>query len=271
MHKKYLVPFFALVGVVLVFCFHKTKSRQIEIVPARTSETTEQPQKQIARMLPIHVSHEKAALVAMTPTLPADELLFPQYKPLSKEELEKFKVVPQQIVKYFDWGKMDDDQIEAFRQNMWDFGDRGIATLSNELDKVSSAKEKLDANRAKELISYIDFLRYLSQSPGQGSLAKQAVEKLATRPIVWDDEGKMTDPQKSGITLECFQLYSSIKTAAAERFVSELDDEKKPTYIYNYIVGRKLGGAQQNAAIAHAKVIFGDDLVTKALRSDDKT
>jgi hypothetical protein len=153
--------------------------------------------------------------------------LFPEIKLLTNEERIQYKIVTNQIVRFYDWGRMETTQVDQFRQMVWEFGDRGIATLADELNN-------------QDAISSIDTLRYFAEANNEN--AKIAIEHLASRKVEIDSEGKVTHSVHAGITLESMQLLAKFSPEKAAKIVQSQPASLKKLYIFNYGIGRQLAG-----------------------------
>jgi hypothetical protein len=171
--------------------------------------------------------------------------LFPEIKLLTNEERIQYKIVTNQIVRFYDWGRMETTQVDQFRQMVWEFGDRGIATLADELNNFgdegsSRTKTQVSSQKNQDAISSIDTLRYFAEANNEN--AKIAIEHLASRKVEIDSEGKVTHSVHAGITLESMQLLAKFSPEKAAKIVQSQPASLKKLYIFNYGIGRQLAG-----------------------------
>jgi hypothetical protein len=175
-------------------------------------------------------------------------------QPLDQDEIKKFKTSEELISNYLQWGKMDADLVDGFRQSVAIYGERYVADLGRSLAKLhqTDISQKADAER---VIENIDILGYfaLTDMPA----AQQVVEHLALRPVEWNNEGQIKDALQAVVTFEAFDLYARRFPKKSLDFIKTIDHVNRPAYFTHYAYGRKLAGISMESIDQELRLEFG--------------
>ncbi len=218
-----------------------------EVLPAPLPSTS----IEAIQVIPEASDSENTPITARPPA--PDMKPWDAFAPLDDDEKAAFNQVEEQIQKYLTWGHMDAAAIPAFRQTLFRLGERGVADLGRRLSALSTSDvgSKEDAAR---IIQEIDLFSYLTSV--DFPLAHQIIQTLATRPVRWNDEGKMINGLEATITFEAFDLYARAKPSEALRYIDSIAPRYQPAYLTHFAYGRRLAGVSTEAIDHELRLVF---------------
>ena len=102
MQRRYIVSLVFMLAVASVLYLVMSKNKPLEVILEKATSViikSENKKMVIPSLKSVSEGNKNNSKVA---ALEKEDSLFPEYQLLNKQELEKYKVVPAQIVKYFD-------------------------------------------------------------------------------------------------------------------------------------------------------------------------
>lgn len=174
------------------------------------------------------------------------EAWWPDLEPLSEAEVESYQVVPDQIQRYLNWGKMDVDAIDGFRQAVYDFKARGIADTARHLRDLDATNVGGEAG-AKAAVVKLDLLGYFAEN--NMPEAKDAAIRLASRTIEWQANHEPVEGVAAIVSLEAMQIVAKVDPRQAAEILQAKPLAERETWAYHYLIGRRLAGVQSKSAL----------------------
>ncbi|MBF0299074.1 MAG: hypothetical protein HQK51_10165 [Oligoflexia bacterium] len=269
MRVRYLVSIMV-ISLILLLGFILPDKKQKELGTTDVPKVTQTPKQNVAKNY--RPAIEVKAIAKTTPSKTNETKIeetsnpktwFSQFTPLNKKEEKEFLVVREQIGKFYDWGKVDEDALPAFRGTIGELGNRGVAHYVRKLATLTKDTVKTRTT-AEQVIRELDTIRYLAENLGEFPL--EAVKKLATRTIERKSSGEIKDSTSFQITLEAFQIYALKDPESALEFIAnDIPEPAKHAYAYNYWLGRKLAGVSEGLAYRQITERLGENFAGRSL------
>lgn len=199
-----------------------------------------------------------AAKVSSAPDAKAPQAIWPEHAPLTQEEQEQFAVVETQVVRFYDWGSIDPERLDAFRTALFALQSRGIAHHARQLLEASKETVKTP-EEAKNTIEKADLLRYFAENGN--ALAQEAIRKLVTRGFTTDGRGMPVDRVKAQLTLESYEILAKVAPEEARVAIKLAPPDQVVAYAYHFVLGRRLAGDKTDDTLASLAEHFGPELV----------
>lgn len=174
--------------------------------------------------------------------------------PLNPAEQIEFEAARLAIEKHLSWGKLEASEAAELQQQLFHLGDRAVADVGRKLANLT----RDDVNQAEagaRVIDDVDLLGYLAAA--DFDLAKKIIAHLATRPVHWQESGKLADGIEAQISFELFVLYARDYPERALRFIQDILPPYRPAYFAQYAQGRRLAGQELDTIDTELREAFG--------------